>query len=100
MEPEPTTTLVVTINGTDQNRWARYNLRANPFPQIARSEPSAEAANQVLRALDSEPIPDEAELRRRLTGCSPEFIEGCVERYRPGQVVRFAISFPTPQSWR
>lgn len=89
--------VMVTINGTAENPWHRLGLKANPFPQIAKVE--AAGANAVLRSLDSDPIHNEAELRKRLQGCSSEFVNGCIERYTPGKRVSFAIEFPTPWDW-
>jgi hypothetical protein len=86
--------LPVTLNGTRVNPWRALGLRCNPFPAIPRAE--AEVANAIVRDLDAEPITDEADLRRRLSGCTPEFVEGCVARFRPGERVRFVITFPTP----
>jgi hypothetical protein len=84
----------IILNGTEENPWHELGLRANPFPGIPKWE--AAGANAVLRALDSEPIVDESDLRSRLEGCTPEFIEGCVERFEPGKRVKFIIEFPNP----
>lgn len=91
-----TVTMVVTLNGTDANPWHRMGVRRNPFPQVGKAE--LNAAEAIIRSLDAEPIRDEADLRERLAGCSPELIEGCVKRYRPGQRTSFTISFPVPWS--
>jgi hypothetical protein len=87
-------TMTITINGSATNPWEAYGLRANPFPQIGKAELTN--ADRIIRSLDSDPIRDEADLRERLNGCTPEFIEGCVARYRPGERVRFNITFPYP----
>lgn len=84
----------ITLNGTDENPWHRYGLKCNPFPQIPKAE--ATEANRILQALDSEPIADVADLRRRLEGCTPEFIELCIAQFKPGERVRFVVEFPTP----
>lgn len=47
-----------------------------------------------LAELGGEPIKDKADLRQRLQGFEPSFIEGCVQRYRPGEMVEFDITFP------
>ena len=84
--------IVVILNGSDRNPWHRFGLKANPFPIVARAE--AATLNRVLRSLDAEPIRDEHDLRARLAGCTPEFIEGCVRRFVPGERVSFTITWP------
>jgi hypothetical protein len=90
-----TLTLHVTINGTDTNPHARYGLRHNPFPQLGRAE--TVAAEMQLNSLDGDPIRDEADIRARLAGFTPEFVDGVVARWRPGERVRFAVTFPDPR---
>lgn len=82
----------VTINGGPVNVWANMGLVANPFPAIPMAEYAE--ANRLLQRLDSDPIRSVKALRTILEGCSPEFIEGCVQRYRRGKRVRFVIEWP------
>lgn len=83
----------VTINGGPDNPWHVYGLTANPFPKIGRAEFGT--ANRMLRELDSDPITSQDQIRIILKGCDQEFIDRCVERYRPGERVSFIISWPS-----
>lgn len=85
-------TLVITINGTTENRWLRYGMRQNPFPQLGKAE--YDAGERMLASLDGDPITSADDIRARLPGFDREFVEGCIARYRPGERVRFTISFP------
>jgi hypothetical protein len=82
----------VTLNGTDANPWHRLNLTQNPFPQIGRAE--FDAADRMLASLDGDPITGPADIRDRLKGCDPKFIEGVIARFVPGQRTRFIVEFP------
>lgn len=84
--------LRVALNGTDTNPWHKYNLRQNPFPQIASAE--TDHAMRQLNSLDGEPIKGPQDIRDRLEGWTDEFIEGCIERFEPGKRVRFIVEFP------
>lgn len=84
--------VIVNLNGTDSNPFHRYGLTQNPFPQLAR----AETDRQILRmqALGGDPIPDTDYIRTFLAGyCSDEFIDGCVARFRKGEMVTFEITW-------
>jgi hypothetical protein len=85
-------TITVTINGTAQNPWHRYNLRQNPFPQLAKAE--YDAACRAIASLDGDPITDAQQIRDRLPGFGAPFVELCVSQYRPGQRVCFRVTFP------
>lgn len=86
-------TLVVTINGTDSNPFARWGMRQNPFPQVSTSQ--APIGGQLaLASLGGEPVTSEQDIRDRLTGFAPDFIEGVIARWVPGQIVKFTITFP------
>jgi hypothetical protein len=85
-------TMTVTINGTDRNPWHSRNLRQNPFPQLGKAEYTR--GEQQIASLDGDPIRDADDIRRRLAGFSPEFIDGVIARWRPGERVRFTITFP------
>lgn len=86
--------ITVTLNGTDKNPYHVMGLKANPFPQIPKAE--AAEANRVLRDLDANPIKNEADLRKRLEGCTEEFVSVCLQMYKPGARVRFVVEFPDP----
>lgn len=84
--------LRVTLNGTSKNHWHRYNLRQNPFPQIAKAE--YVSAMMQLNSLDGEPLRREQDIGERLAGWHPEFIRMCVEQYRPGERFTFIVTIP------
>jgi hypothetical protein len=85
-------TLTVRLNGTDENPFHRFGLSQNPFPQLARYE--TDRAVQRLQALGGDPIPDVAYIRPWLTGYfSDEFIDGCVARFKKGEMVEFDVSW-------
>jgi hypothetical protein len=84
--------ITVRLNGSRVNPWARWGLKQNPFPQIARAE-YARAMKQ-LNSLDGEPITCANDIRERLRGCTDEFIEGCITRFVPGERVLFDVEFP------
>jgi hypothetical protein len=84
--------LNVTINGTDMNPWHRFGLRQNPFPQIGKAEYAA--GERKLASLDGDPVRTADDIRERLSGFAPEFIEGVIQRWQPGHRVRFKIVFP------
>jgi hypothetical protein len=84
--------LNVTINGTGMNPWHRFGLRQNPFPQIGKAEYAA--GERKLASLDGDPVRSADDIRERLAGFDPEFVEGVIQRWQPGRRVRFKIVFP------
>jgi hypothetical protein len=84
--------LYVTINGTGMNPWHRFGLRQNPFPQIGKAEYAA--GERQLASLDGDPVRTADDIRGRLAGFEPEFVEGVIRRWQPGRRVRFKIVFP------
>jgi hypothetical protein len=84
--------LNVTINGTDMNPWHCFGLRQNPFPQIGKAE--YVAGERKLASLDGDPVRTANDIRERLAGFAPEFVEGIIQRWQPGRRVRFKIRFP------
>ncbi len=84
--------LNVTINGTDVNPWHRFGLRQNPFPQIGKAEYAA--GERKLASLDGDPVRAADDIRERLAGFAPEFVEGIIRRWQPGRRVTFKIVFP------
>ena len=87
--------LRVNLNGTAVNPFERYGLKQNPFPQIAKAE--LDGAMRQLNRLGAEPIPPgnyKEHIREVLAGWSEEFIEGCIARYMPGQMVKFDVRLP------
>jgi hypothetical protein len=86
--------VTITLNGTTVNPYQIYGLPHNPFPAIPIYGPTWVAnANRIINSLESEPIKDQADLLQRLEGCSSEFIEICTQRYKPGELVSFDITF-------
>ena len=83
--------LNVTINGTGMNPWHRFGLRHNPFPQTGKAEYAA--GERQLASLDGDPVRTADDIRERLTGFDPEFVEGVIHRWQPGRRVRFKIVF-------
>jgi hypothetical protein len=84
--------ITVRLNGTDKNPFAIWGMRCNPFPQVGEYE--LMPVQRRLAELAGEPIKDEADLRKRLEGFDANFVEGCVRRFRPGEIVEFDIEFP------
>jgi hypothetical protein len=84
--------IIVRLNGTNKNPYHALGFRCNPFPQVAKTE--LMALQQRLNELGGDPIKDENDLRNRLKGFEPAFIEGCVQRFKPGEMVTFTIEFP------
>jgi len=86
--------LTVYLNGTDTNPFQKWGLRQNPFPQLARAE--TDIFEHRLNKLGGDPIPrdrPEAYIREVLAGFSTEFIDLCVAKYRPGEMVQFVVHF-------
>lgn len=86
----------VVLNGTQENRWHRFGLRHNPFPQLGKAEYFK--GEMQLASLDGDPIRDAADIRARLKGFDPAFVEGVIDRWRPGERVSFVITFPKEKS--
>ena len=84
--------LSVTVNGTHTNPWHRFGLRQNPFPQTGKAEYAA--GERKLASLDGDPVRTADDIRERLAGFAPEFVEGVIRRWQPGHRVRFKIVFP------
>ena len=81
----------VRINGTDENPWLRMGLRQNPFPQVGKAE--YDAGERMLNSLDAEPIKSPDDIRERLKGFDPEFIELCIKHYEPGKRTKFTVKW-------
>jgi hypothetical protein len=84
--------LNVAINGADMNPWHRFGLRQNPFPQTGK--PEYAAGERKLASLDGDPVRTADDIRERLAGFDPGFVEGVIQRWQPGRRVRFKIVFP------
>jgi hypothetical protein len=84
--------LNVTINGTGMNPWHRFGLRQNPFPQTGQAEYAA--GERKLASLDGDPVQTPDDIRERLAGFAPAFVEGVIQRWQPGHRVRFKVVFP------
>ena len=82
----------VVLNGTNSNPYHRLGLEFNPIPQLPRAE-YTQGCLQIQK-LAGPPIPDTAYIRETLKGFSEEFIQGCCDRFRPGERVAFDITFP------
>jgi hypothetical protein len=85
-------TMEVRINGTKDNYWHRYGLRQNPFPQLGKHEYTT--AERQVNSLNGDPVKGHEDIRQRLRGFAPEFIELCIAQYRPDKRVRFTVTFP------
>ena len=81
--------LNVTINGTGINPWHRFGLRQNPFPQLGKAEYAA--GERQLASLDGNPVRTADDIRERLAGFGPAFVEGVIQRWQPGRRVRSKI---------
>ena len=80
--------LRVRLNGSGINPFHTMGLLYNPFPQIADSE--HDVACLLLQKLGGDPIPDAEYIRKTLAGhFTEEFIQGCVDRYKPGEMVEY-----------
>jgi hypothetical protein len=88
-------TLKVYINGTDTNRWHKYGMKVNPFPQVAKLE--WQQIDSMINHLDGDPIKSEEELLERLKGFSPKFIDLCKQHYKPGERTSFRVRVPLEQ---
>jgi len=73
--------LSVTVNGTHTNPWHRFGLRQNPFPQTGKAEYAA--GERQLASLDGDPVRTADDIRDRLAGFDPEFVEGVIQRWQP-----------------
>jgi len=85
-------TLEFTINGTDTNPYARWGLRCNPFPGTPYHELMRGAMQ--LNSLGGEPIRSAADIRERLRGFEPAFVERVIRAWRPGKIVAISLTFP------
>lgn len=83
--------LRIELNGTSENSYHTLGLTQNPFPQIAQR--GYDRMCLRLQSLGGDPIPDEAYIRQRLHGFSPEFVELCCHKFVPGEMVRFEVEF-------
>jgi hypothetical protein len=89
--------LVVILNGSNENVWRRYQLRCNPFPQIAKRE--WQEGMLAISELDGEPLKGPDDIRERLRGrVADELIELCVDQFRPGERVAFDVTFEGEQA--
>jgi len=85
-------TIVVRLNGTNENPFAKWGLNQNPFPQI----PKAEYSEACLRmqSLGGEPIPNVEHIRKTLEGFTPEFVNLCCRMFKRGMYVTFTVEWP------
>src|SRR5260370_2345700 len=90
------TELNVTITGTGMTPWHRFGLRQNPFPQTGKAEYAA--GERKLASLDGDPVRTADDIRERLAGFAPEFVEGVIQRWQPGRPVRLKIVFPAARN--
>ena len=85
-------TISFSINGTDTNPYAGWGLRQNPFPMSGIAELAA--GERQLASLGGEPVRTSADIRQRLVGFDPAFVERVVRSWRPGYIVRITMTFP------
>ena len=91
--------LEVVLNGTNENPYHKFGLKQNPFSQLAdaRFDPYV----LKLQSLGAEPIKDVQHIRKMLAGWSQEFVDLCCQKFEPGKMVRFKVSFRFPgETWR
>ena len=90
--------MIVTLNGTETNPYHKMGLKINPFPILGR----AQYNDTPIRLLGANPISEEAKrlgisptdyIKGVLQGFSQEFVDLCCDRYRPGKLVKFEVSF-------
>lgn len=93
-EPEPVEMVELTfsINGTRVNPYAHWGLRYNPFPGLPYAE--LQRGSLQLNSLGGEPILSEDDIRERLAGFDPAFVERVIRAWKPGQMVHVRIRFP------
>jgi hypothetical protein len=91
MSKRENVTIQIRLNGTNENPYHRLGLTCNPFPQLAISEYAA--AERALQSLGADPIPDEQYIRDTLEAFPKEFVDLCVEKYKPGEMVDFLVTF-------
>lgn len=72
----------VVLNGTDENPFAQFGLKQNPFPQSVGAEFTAAVIR--LQRLGGEPIPNTDYIRAILHDFNPEFVDLCCKLYKPG----------------
>lgn len=86
-----TRTITVHINGTDENPYERWGLDQNPFPQIGLAE--YDYGEQRVNSLGGKPVTSHADIKKRLAGFAPEFVSLCCEKFQPGKMVVFQVSW-------
>jgi hypothetical protein len=91
-DDETTMSVTVSINGTEENPFAKWGLLCNPFPQIAEAE--FVAGCMQLNKLAAGPVRSVEQIREILTGFSVEFVELACEKYKPGERVTYVVDFP------
>lgn len=84
--------LRVQLNGTAVNPYHKWGLTQNPFPQLGTAETNAACLR--LQSLGGDPIPNEQHIRDTLRGFSDEFVELCVQNFKPGEYVSFIATWP------
>lgn len=87
--------ILISLNGTSTNPWHKMGLTQNPFPCFARTE-FMDGARR-LDSLGGAPIPHATateHIRERLEGFDAGFIEMVVAQFKPGEIVKFSVTFP------
>lgn len=80
----------VVLNGTYENPYHKLGLEMNPFPQIGDSR----FDETPIKILAATPILNAAHIRKVLKGFDKEFVTECCKRFKKGERVEFAVSFP------
>jgi hypothetical protein len=92
--------MTVALNGTTTNPYkALYQIKSNPFPQIAESHYVWRCLR--MQELGGEPIPHDhyqSYIREKLEGFSTEFIALCIQKFRAGEYIKFDVFFPSTYS--
>lgn len=81
--------LQVCLNGTNANPFHKLGLSQNPFPQLAMHQRDSMA----LQKLGGAPIPDVQYIRDTLKGFTSEFVDLCCKQFKPGEYVRFYVTY-------
>ncbi len=84
--------ILVSLNGTEENPYAAWGLKQDPFPQLGKAEYDRHCLH--LQKLGGDPIPNVDYIRRHLHGWSQEFVELCCREFRPGEYTVLEVEFP------
>ena len=85
--------ITFVLNGTNENPYHKMGFTMNPFPQLGKAE--LNGVMMQVNSLDGDPIRGPEDIRQRLEGWDPKFVDMLIEKYYiPGQRTRFVVEFP------